>query len=160
MAVREIRVYPDAILRKQAKAIRKVGVTLETLIDDMVTTMRDAKAFGLAANQIGALQRVLVYDDGTGLGVVINPKVVSAKGEQIGVEGCLSVPGLQGEVKRADKIVVKGTDQAGRTVKIRAEGLLARILQHEIDHLNGKLFIDRARPETLYYVTEEESAEE
>jgi peptide deformylase len=115
---------------------------------------------GLAANQIGVLQRVFVYDDGTGLGVVINPKIVRAEGEQVGVEGCLSVPGLQGDVKRAEKIVIQGMDLNGKKVKIEAEGLLARIFQHELDHLNGTLFVDRADPDSLHYITEEESSEE
>jgi len=160
MAVKDILKYPDPILRKQAKAVRKVDSGLRVVIDDMISTMRDAKGLGLAANQIGVLQKVLVYDDGTGLGVVINPKIVRTKGEQTGVEGCLSVPTLQGEVKRSEEIVVKGMDQAGRPVKIKAEGLLAKVLQHEVDHLNGKLFIDRADPETLQYVTEEEEPAE
>ena len=156
MAEKDIVTYPDPVLRQQAKAISKLDAGARKLIKDMVATMRRENGLGLAANQVGALQKVFVYDDGTGLGVLVNPKIVSAEGEQIGVEGCLSVPGLQGEVKRANVVEIKGHDLKGKPVKITAEGLLARIFQHELDHLNGTLFIDRADPDTLHYVTEEE----
>ncbi len=159
MAVRDIVRYPDPILRQQAKNIPKVDGGLKTLIDDMLVTMKQEHGAGLAANQIGILQKILVYDDGSGPGVLINPKILSAEGEQIGPEGCLSVPGLQGEVRRAEKIVVKGLDATGKAVKIKAEGFLARIFQHEIDHLDGRLFIDRVEPDTLEYVTNEDSKE-
>ena len=155
MAARDVIKYPNPILRQQAKSIPKVDGGLKTLIDDMTSTLRAEHGLGLAANQVGVLQKILIYDDGSGLGVLINPKIVSAEGEQVGVEGCLSVPGLQGEVRRAKTIVVKGIDASGKTVRIKAEGLLARIFQHEIDHLDGKLFIDRAEPETLEYITDE-----
>ena len=159
MASREVVTYPDPRLKQQAKSIAKVDAALKSLIEDMVSTMRDQRGLGLAANQVGVLQKILVYDDGSGLGVLINPKIVTAEGEQRGFEGCLSVPGLQGEVCRAERIVVKGIDADGRAVKIKAEGLLARILQHEIDHLEGTLFIDRADPRTLEYVTDDEAEE-
>jgi len=159
MAARDLVKFPNPILRQQAKTIPKVDGGLKTLIDDMVSTMRAEHGLGLAANQVGVLQKILVYDDGSGLGILINPKIVSSEGEQSGVEGCLSVPGLQGEVRRALKIVVKGMDATGKTVKIKAEGTLARIFQHEIDHLEGKLFIDRAEPDSLEYITDEESKE-
>lgn len=160
MAEKDIVTYPDPILRQQAKAISKLDVGTKQLIQDMVATMRRENGLGLAANQVGSLQKVFVYDDGTGLGILINPKIVSASGEQLGVEGCLSVPGLQGEVKRADVIEIRGHDLSGKPVKIKAEGMLARIFQHELDHLNGKLFIDRADPGSLHYVTAEEEEEE
>ncbi|HUV05670.1 MAG TPA: peptide deformylase [Armatimonadota bacterium] len=156
MAGREIVKYPDPVLRERAKNISKVNPGVRKLVKDMIATMHETCGLGLAANQVGVLQRIFVYDDGTGPGVVINPKVVRASGEQMGVEGCLSVPGLQGEVKRAEQVVVKGTDLSGKTVKIKTEGLLARVFQHEMDHLNGTLFIDRAEPDSLYCVTEEE----
>jgi peptide deformylase len=159
MAVRDVVKYPDPVLRQQAKSIPKVDSGLKALIDDMVATMRAERGYGLAANQVGVLQKILVYDDGTGLGVLINAKIVSVEGEQIGPEGCLSVPGLQGEVRRAEKVVVKGMDAVGKPVRIKAEGLLARIFQHEIDHLEGTLFIDRVEPDTLEYVTSEEPEE-
>ena len=157
MAAREIVTYPDPVLRKRAKAVSKLDSGVKKLVKEMEATMREASGLGLAANQIGVLQKVFVYDDGAGLGVMINPKVVKAEGEQLGVEGCLSVPGLQGEVRRANEIVVKGVDLDGKALKVKAEGLLARIFQHELDHLNGKLFIDRAEPDSLHCMTEEET---
>ena len=160
MAEREIKTYPESVLQKQAVAVPKVDAATKKLVDDMVATLRAASGLGLAANQVGVLQKVFVYDDGTGLGVMINPKIVSATGEQTGIEGCLSVPGLQGEVKRANEVVVKGTDLKGKAVKVKAEGLLARIFQHEIDHLEGTLFLDRVEPGTLHYITEDEEEEE
>ena len=156
MAEKEIVTYPDPILRQQAKAVSKLDAGTRKLAEDMVATLRRENGLGLAANQVGALQKVFVYDDGTGPGILINPKIVNASGEQVGVEGCLSVPGLQGEVKRASFVEIRGTDLNGKPVKIKAEGLLARIFQHELDHLNGMLFIDRADPNSLHYVTEEE----
>lgn len=156
MAEREIVTYPREVLRQQAKSVSKIDAATRALVEDMVATMRESNGLGLAANQIGVLQKVFVYNDGTSVGALINPKIVSGKGEQIGIEGCLSVPGLQGEVRRANEVVVRGTDLKGKSVKIKAEGLLARIFQHEIDHLNGTLFIDRADPETLVHITDEE----
>jgi len=159
MAEREVVKYPDPALRERAKNVSKADPSVKKLVEDMAATMRETSGLGLAANQVGVLQRVFVYDDGTGLGVLINPKIVSAMGEQLGIEGCLSVPGLQGEVRRAEEVVVKGTDLNGKTVKIKAQGLLARVFQHEMDHLDGTLFIDRAEPDSLYCVTEEEQRE-
>ena len=156
MAEKKVVTYPDPILRQQAKTVSKPDAGTKKLVEDMIATLRYVNGLGLAANQVGALQKVIVYDDGSGLGILINPKIVSMSGEQIGVEGCLSVPGLQGEVKRANVVEVRGTDLHGKAVKIKAEGLLARIFQHELDHLNGTLFIDRADPTSLHYVTEEE----
>jgi len=159
MAEREVVKYPDPVLRARAKTVSKVDPSVKKLAEDMIAAMRETNGLGLAANQVGVLQRVFVYDDGTGPSVLINPKIVRAKGEQLGVEGCLSVPGLQGEVKRAEEIVIKGTDLSGKSVKIKAQGLLARVFQHEMDHLNGTLFIDRAEPDSLHCVTEEEQRE-
>lgn len=159
MAEREVVKYPDPALRERAKNVSKADPSVKKLVEDMAATMRETSGLGLAANQVGVLQRVFVYDDGAGLGVLINPKIVSAMGEQLGIEGCLSVPGLQGEVRRAEEVVVKGTDLNGKTVKIKAQGLLARVFQHEMDHLDGTLFIDRAEPDSLYCVTEEEQRE-
>jgi len=159
MAEREIKTYPEAVLHKQAKAVPKIDNATKKLVDDMVATLRAANGVGLAANQVGVLQKVFVYDDGNGLGIMINPKIVKASGEQVGVEGCLSVPGLQGEVKRANEVIVKGMDLSGKPVKVKAEGVLARIFQHEIDHLEGRLFLDRVEPGTLHYITEDEEEE-
>ena len=125
----------------------------------MVATMRATNGVGLAANQVGVLRRIFVYDDGSGLGVLVNPEIVSATGKQTGMEGCLSIPGLLGEVTRSEEVVIKGTTLNGKPVKITAQGLLARIFQHELDHLNGKLFIDRADPESLHYPDDEDEVE-
>lgn len=160
MAEREIVRYPATVLRELAKSVSKFEPGTKNLIDDMVSTMRVANGLGLAANQVGVLQKVFVYDDGNGLGVLINPEIISATGEQLGIEGCLSLPGLQGEVVRANEIVIKGMDIKGKSVKIKAEGLLARIIQHELDHLYGKLFIDKAEPGSLHYLTDEDIEEE
>ena len=122
--------------------------------------MRAANGVGLAAPQLGILQRIFVYDAGDGFQALINPKILQRKGEQIGVEGCLSLPGLQGDVARADEVVVKGVDQFGKPVRIRGDGLTARVIQHEMDHLDGVLFIDRADPASLHWVTAEEAADE
>lgn len=157
MAKREILTVPEPILRQQAKTVSKIGPDTKRLVDDMVATMRGVNGLGLAANQVGVLLKVFVYDDGTGLGVMINPKIIRTSGEQTGVEGCLSVPGLQGEVTRANEVVIKGADLSGKSVRIKAEGMKARIFQHEFDHLNGTLFIDRVNPDTLQYITEEEA---
>jgi peptide deformylase len=157
MAKREILTVPEPILRQQAKTVSKIGPDTKRLVDDMVATMRGVNGLGLAANQVGVMLKVFVYDDGTGLGVMINPKIIRTSGEQTGVEGCLSVPGLQGEVTRANEVVIKGTDLSGKSVRIKAEGMKARIFQHEFDHLNGTLFIDRVNPDTLQYITEEEA---
>jgi peptide deformylase len=158
MAARDIVKFPNEALRSPAKNVTRSDAGIKDLVEDMEKTLREAKGLGLAANQVGVLQKVFVYHDGTSLGVLINPRIVSASGEQTGIEGCLSVPGLQGEVKRANEVVLKGMDLSGKTVRIKAEGLLARVFQHELDHLNGTLFIDRAEPETLQYVTEEEES--
>jgi peptide deformylase len=157
MAKREILTVPEPILRQQAKTVSKIGPDTKRLVDDMVATMRGVNGLGLAANQVGVMLKVFVYDDGTGLGVMINPKIIRTSGEQTGVEGCLSVPGLQGEVTRANEVVIKGADLSGKSVRIKAEGMKARIFQHEFDHLNGTLFIDRVNPDTLQYITEEEA---
>ncbi len=160
MAELEIVRYPDPILRKQAKEIGKPGPDTKKLVEDMTITMQLANGVGLAANQVAILQKLFVYDDGSGPGVIINPKIVSARGEELGSEGCLSLPGLWGEVRRAEEVVIRGMDLNGKPLKIKAEGFLARILQHELDHLYGHLFIDRAEPESVHYVTDDDEEDE
>ena len=115
----------------------------------MYQAMVDYRGLGLAAPQIGVAKRIFVYDVGEGPHALVNPKIVSTRGEEWGVEGCLSVPGLQGEVPRAAAITVTGINENGEKVKIKADGMLARVFQHEMDHLDGTLFIDKADPETL-----------
>jgi peptide deformylase len=160
MSERSIFVLPDPILRKQAKEVSRLTPATKSLVEDMIETMHVANGVGLAANQVGTLQKIFVYDDGEIEGVIVNPKIVSTRGEQIGQEGCLSVPGLQGEVRRAMEVEIRGLDLSGRPVKLKAEGLLARIFQHELDHLYGRLFVDKAEPDSLHYVTKDEEEEE
>ncbi len=141
---------PDPILREKSKLVPKITPNIHKLLDDMAETMYDAAGVGLAAPQIGILKRVIVLDpaDGTGLIEMINPEVLETSGNEIGPEGCLSIPGLHGDVNRYQKIKVKGLDRHGNEVIMEAEDFLARIFQHEIDHLNGVLFTDIA--ESIY----------
>ena len=145
-----------AILKQISRPVLKVTEDVADLTQQMELIMRAANGVGLAAPQLGILQRIVVYDAGDGFHVLVNPKILQRKGTQIGVEGCLSIPGLQGDVERAAEVVVKGLDQFGRPVRVRGEGLTARVLQHEIDHLDGILFIDR-NPQDLHYVTADEA---
>jgi peptide deformylase len=146
MAVKIIRKEGDPVLRQVAKPIPEVTSNIQKLLTDLADTMYDSgNGIGLAANQIGILKRALVVDIGEGLIELVNPEVIESSGEQIGVEGCLSIPGVQGEVLRAYRVKVKGWNRNGEDVVIDAEGLLARVLLHEIDHLNGILFTDHVR---------------
>jgi peptide deformylase len=145
---RDILVYPDPFLARKAAPVSVVDDRVRVLIRDMFETMYGAEGIGLAAPQVGVGKRVIVVDvspvDETIAPVaVVNPEIVERTGSVMGVEGCLSVPGIQGEVRRAETVVVRGRDEQGKAVRIRADGILARALQHEIDHLDGILFIDR-----------------
>ncbi|MCR4310918.1 MAG: peptide deformylase [Deltaproteobacteria bacterium] len=145
---REILVYPDPFLARKAVSVAAVDYRIRALIRDMFETMYAAEGVGLAATQVGVGKRVIVLDvspvDETIAPVaVVNPEIVSRDGSVTGVEGCLSVPGVQGEVCRAETVEVRGMDEQGKPLRIRATGILSRALQHEIDHLDGVLFIDR-----------------
>lgn len=144
MAEADIRRNPDPVLRKAAKPVRKVNRQVRELLEEMARTMRRARGVGLAAPQIGISRRLVVVDVGEGLLELINPEIVQAEGSETAVEGCLSVPGMVGEVPRYQKVTVTALNREGRQIWVEAEGLLARALQHEIDHLNGVLFLDRA----------------
>ncbi|KTD79183.1 peptide deformylase [Legionella waltersii] len=149
MAIRKILYLPDERLRKIAKPVETFNDELQTLIDDMFETMYDARGVGLAAPQIGVSLRLSVIDvlgDKTEQLVIINPEIVSTHGEREYEEGCLSVPGAYDKVIRAEKVTVKALDRTGKPFEITADGLLGECLQHEIDHLNGKLFIDLLSP--------------
>lgn len=150
MALRTIRLDSDPILRKQSRQVESFDEKIKILVADMIETMYDADGVGLAAPQVGILKRILVIDiyDETGVKVLINPEIVDQKGEQIDVEGCLSIPGVSGTVKRPEYIKVKGFDQEGKEIVVEGEGLLARALCHEIDHLDGILFTDKIIEET------------
>jgi peptide deformylase len=145
----KLRIYtfPDSVLKKKAETVRNINGELQRLIDNMGETMYDAPGIGLAANQVGVLRRVLVYDlsprsEGRKLSALINPEIVEAEGKIVHDEACLSVVDYSADVTRNAKVKVKGVDRDGAPVDIEAEGLLAVCLQHEIDHLNGVLFID------------------
>ena len=167
MTVREIRTEPDPVLRKKAKKVPAVTAEIRALIDDMIETMRAAPGVGLAATQIGVGQRVITVEyaeepdaeepakepvEGEAppppkpvLYILINPEITRASREKIaGIEACLSVPGFAGEVERHVEVVVKGFNPQGAPVRIKAKGWLARIFQHEVDHLDGILYVDRA----------------
>src|SRR5512138_2288022 len=158
MGLRTIVTLPDPVLRKKARPVSAFGKDLQALIDDMVETMRQAPGVGLAAPQVGVSERLIVVEyaeppeEGEEekevkpkLYVVANPEIVKTSSEKVlGVEGCLSIPGLVGEVERYEKVQVKGLNRRGQPVKIKAEGWLARIFQHEIDHVNGVVFPDLA----------------
>ena len=146
MAVLEIIKDPSPALRKIAKAVKKVTKEISSLIANMAETMYAAPGVGLAAPQVGEAWRIIVVDAGEGLVEFINPKVVRRAGKELGTEGCLSVPGVCGYVERAAKVKVKGLGKNGKVKELEAEGLLARALQHEIDHLDGILFIDKMVP--------------
>ena len=144
----EILTYPDNFLRQPTKPIENIDGTIQKLIEDMALTMYKAPGVGLAAIQVGFDRSLLVYDISPGeekksLQVLINPRIVSSEGSTISEnEGCLSVPDFRADVKRAVSVLVEGFDREGKELQIEAEGILATVLQHEIDHLNGKLFID------------------
>jgi peptide deformylase len=145
VAIRKIVLVPDPILKEKARPVTKFTERLHKLLDDMAETMYDAPGVGLAAPQVGISKRVIVVDDGNGLIEAVNPELFDKEGEQLAPpEGCLSIPGLLGEVRRAEKVRLKAQDRQGKFFELQAEGYLARILQHEVDHLNGILFTDIA----------------
>jgi peptide deformylase len=144
MAIRKIRTDPDPILRKKAKKVQAVDILVKQLLNDMLETMYAAKGVGLAAPQVGISKRIIVCDVGEGPLKLINPKILNYEGEELAVEGCLSLPNLFGEVERFTKIWVKGLNENGKVCKFEAQGWLARVIQHEIDHLEGILFTDVA----------------
>ncbi len=149
MAILEILTYPDQFLSRPAMPAEHIDETIQTLIGDMAATLYDAPGVGLAAIQVGYGKRVIVYDissqdKGRSLQVLINPRIVDMDGEVISEnEGCLSVPDFRADVKRASSILVEGLDREGNPLSIEADGHLALVLQHEIDHLDGTLFIER-----------------
>ncbi|MEW6623196.1 MAG: peptide deformylase [Bacillota bacterium] len=145
MAVYQIIKVGDSILREKAKPVNKINSNILKLLDNMADTMYDAPGVGLAAPQIGVSKRVIIVDVGEGLVELINPELIEAQDTEIDFEGCLSVPGYRGEVARAGKITVKGLNREGKEITVQGEGLLARALQHELDHLDGILFIDIAQ---------------
>ena len=149
MAIIEIMTNANPILKKRSNPVKSVTPEIKHLISDMEETMKAAPGIGLAAPQVGVLKRIIIADVGEGLHVLINPKIVKKSGKQTIVEGCLSVPGVEGPVERASKVTVKAMNKKGENIIVDAEGLLATVFQHEIDHLDGKLFVDRIKDPNL-----------
>lgn len=151
MTVKQILPFGDPMLRKKAKPAELSEKTFKHL-DDMIETLYAAEGrAGLAAPQVGILRRLVVMDCGDGLIELINPEIVQMDGEQMGTEACLSFPGYFGFVKRANKVTVKTLTRNGETITIESEGYLARCMQHEIDHLNGILYVDHVQDQWLYH---------
>lgn len=151
MSVLGILPFGESILRKKARPVEEITPKITKLLDDMAETLyaTDGRA-GLAAPQVGMLRQLIVMDCGEGLIELINPEIIEASGEQDGAEGCLSFPGYYGFVKRAQRVKIRTMNRQGETVELEGEGFLARCIQHEVDHLHGKLFIDLVQEPWLY----------
>lgn len=158
MAIRTIREDGDEILKKKSREVEKIDDRLQILIDDMIDTMHKYEGVGLAAVQVGILKRLLVIDlyDDKGPIVMINPVILKEKGEQEVDEGCLSFPNQFAKIIRPAEVTVEYTDRDGKRVKVKAKELFAQAISHEVDHLNGEVFIDKIIPGTLEYVTPED----
>ena len=161
MAIRIIREQGDDILSKKSREVEKIDDRLQELIDDMIDTMHKYNGVGLAAVQVGILKRVLVIDlyDDKGPIVMINPVILKEKGEQEVEEGCLSFPNQFAKVIRPAEVVAEYIDRNGKKMRVHAKELLAQAIAHEVDHLNGELFIDKILPGTLEYIEPEDSKE-
>ncbi len=144
MAVLEVLKAGHPVLKQVAQPVDHVNKKMRAFIEDMAETMYKTDGVGLAAPQVGVSKRIIVVDDGNGLQALINPQIIKAEGSQWGPEGCLSVPGYFGDVERYEKVIVTAIDPNNKKLRIEAEGFLARIFQHEIDHLEGHLFIEKA----------------
>lgn len=165
MSLRRILICGEPPLRKKSKKVKNIDGQVVGLLDDMIETMLDAPGVGLAAPQVGENLRAVVVaqynEDGNEVKTfeLINPRIVEAEGEVDGGEGCLSLPTLQGVVLRPERVIVEGVDRDGERVTLEAEGFMARAFAHEIDHLNGMLFIDRAEPDSLAWMIPDENEE-
>jgi peptide deformylase len=148
VALRNILTDNHHVLRTRAQEVKRINSAILRLLDDMVETMKESRGVGLAANQVGVSKRIILavdsVDEEEKIMELINPVCENKEGENIGIEGCLSVPGCYGEVPRAEKVIVTAMNRAGKEFRLEAEGFLARILQHEMDHLDGILFTDKA----------------
>lgn len=156
MAIRMIREENEPILRKISKPVKEITPKITELIEDMLDTMYEANGVGLAAPQVGMLKRIVVIDIGEGPVILINPEIVETSGEQTGNEGCLSVPGKMGVVTRPNYAKVNAVDITGQNITVEGEELMARALCHEIDHLDGILYTDKAEGELMDVETDEE----
>ena len=162
MAIRMIREEGDEILKKKSREVEKIDDKLLELIQDMLDTMHKLNGVGLAAVQVGVLKRVVVidlYEEGKDPYILINPEIIKEKGEQTVEEGCLSFPNKYAQIVRPKELVVRALDEKGKKIEIKAKDLLAQAISHEVDHLNGEVFIDKIIPGTLEIVTPEELAE-
>ncbi len=162
MAVLRIHTFTEPVLRKRAKRITGIDKKLQKLIDDMIDTLHEAGGVGLAANQVGIpLRLCVIHEPAKEVLVLINPEVVKREGERVIIEGCLSLPGYQGEVKRSMKVKIKAQDRRGKEIRVKGEELLGQALEHEIDHLNGVLYIDRLESkDKLYKIKPEDELED
>jgi len=160
MAVLQLRFAPDPVLRQKAKRVRNIDSSIERLIDDMLETMHAASGMGLAAPQVGVPLQLAIIEvpEEEELIVLINPQIVKKSGERLVEEGCLSIPGYRGDIKRAVSVTVKGRNRQGKEIRLKATELLAQALEHEIDHLNGVLYIDYLEsPDKLFRIEPEEN---
>lgn len=157
MAVLKIRTLPDPVLRQKARKVNKIDGSIQKLIDDMIDTMHTNAGVGLAAPQIGVSLRVAVIElPGEEVITLINPEIVKRQGERVIQEACLSVPGYQGEIERSATVKVKALDRQGKEFRLKGEELLAQALEHEIDHLNGIVYVDHIEgPEKLWKLSEQ-----
>ena len=160
MAVMKILRLGDETLRKKSHPVTKIDRRTVGLLKDMAETMYAADGCGLAAPQVGILRRMVVIDVGDGLIELINPEIIESEGEEIGVEGCLSVPGRRGTVKRPAKVVVRALDKKGREIELTAEGFLARAVCHELDHLDGIVYVDKMIEDVTDQYNQEYNQEE
>ena len=160
MAIRNIRVNKDTCLYKKCRAVEKFDERLSQLIDDMFETMYDADGVGLAAPQVGILRRVVVIDTGENPVELINPEIVRAEGVQQGYEGCLSFPGESGYVERSANVAARAFDRHGVMHQYQADGLFARAIQHELDHLDGVLYVDKMIEDVTDQMQEAEEGEQ
>lgn len=158
MAIREIRELGDEVLTKHCKEVTKMTIRTKILIQDMLDTMYDAMGVGLAASQVGVLKRIVVIDVGEGPIILVNPVITETSGEQTGEEGCLSVPGKSGQVTRPDYVKVKALNENMEEIELEGTGLLARAFCHEIDHLEGRMYVDLVEGE-LHDVSYDEEDE-
>ncbi len=160
MAVMKILRLGDETLRKKSHPVTKIDRRTIGLLKDMAETMYAADGCGLAAPQVGILRRMVVIDVGDGLIELINPEIIESEGEEIGVEGCLSLPGRRGTVKRPTKVVVRALDKKGREIELTAEGFLARAVCHELDHLDGVVYVDKMIEDVTDQYNQEYNQEE
>lgn len=160
MAIRQIRQEGDEILKKKSREVEIIDDKIQELIDDMIETMHKFNGVGLAAVQVGVLKRVVVIDlyDDNGVLVLINPEIKKEKGEQEVEEGCLSFPNQFAKIIRPMEVTVEALDRDGKKIKVKGKELLAQAMSHEVDHLNGELFIDKIIPGTLEYIEPEDDS--